>query len=1073
MLKGSMKSVPLFLFIAALSYGQVSSGSLLGDVRDEKGASIPTVVITVRSNATGFVRKSNSNAFGGYRVDDLLPGSYAVTAQHDGFQTVSVSPVVVEVNQKARLDFELRLGSAHDTVTVTARTSPVQTDDASESYLLGSGFIESLPLLGRNIASLVTLGPGAIPRQLGGFKHDVMNDLQGNRGAVAFNAPVNGARSTANSYILDGAYNTDRNVFAIAVVPLMETVSEFRIQTSLAPAEFAQSGGAVVDVVTKPGGQSLHGNIFEFFRNEATDARNFFASPKLPRPIFRQNQFGATLSGPLPASTFFFASYEGLRSLSARASRHLLPTAAVRGGDFSAGAPIFDPLNLNAAGQRVPFTNNKIPGDRIDPAVARYLATYEPLPNASLPDGSNYLDATPNRDHADNGSLRIDHAWGERRRLFARYTINDDRSLLAGSFPALPTSETLRGQQAAFGHTIAGSTWVNETHFSFTRLRVFDLPVSAFKADVATDLGIRGLPANPFTFGLPAITVTNYETVQDSNNVPQVQRDNTWYLSSNFSRTSGRHTWKTGFQFTHFTMAYLQSQYVRGNFIFNGTFTQDPARPGQTGNPFADFLLGFPSQTQRQVGTAQAYLRQNGYAAFIQDDWRVTPRINITAGLRYEYVAPFSEDRRNLQNLDYSALPKPPILRQLDQVSNPQRLNFAPRIGLAARLPGPLSRTRETVFRAGYGIYYNPEIAVEAYDLLRNGIRTELNQPGGLKPILTFQNGFPASSSTGLPSYYGVDQNARTAYMQQWSASLQRETPGQVVVEVAYVGTKGTELAKVRRFNTPAHVETGENLPPRPGDLQSLRTFPSLGPLFQIQHIGNSIYHSLQVKAEKRLVNRLSFIGSFVWSKSIDDADTQVLGLFASFGAQDERNLHLERGLSFFDVRRRLSGGYVYALPAAPVWKPVLGNWQVSGNVTFQDGTPVNPVYFASDFANSGTPNRPNVVPGQNVNLPKGERTADHFFNAKAFSAPALFTFGNAGRDVLPGPGNAVVDLALHRQFVLREGKTIQLRAESFNLFNHPNIGIPGPYPDFGPFFGKAFSSGEPRRMQFALRFDF
>ncbi len=252
-----------------------------------------------------------------------------------------------------------------------------------------------------------------------------------------------------------------------------------------------------------------------------------------------------------------------------------------------------------------------------------------------------------------------------------------------------------------------------------------------------------------------------------------------------------------------------------------------------------------------------------------------------------------------------------------------------------------------------------------------------------------------------------------------------------------------------------------------------MRTFPELGTLYQIQDIANSIYHSLQIKAEKRFSNRLSFLASFVWGKSIDDADSEIPGTFESFGAQDERNLRLERGLSFFDVRRRLSGGYVYSIPSAPVWKPLLRNWQFSGDFTFQDGTPLNPVYYAQDFANSGTPNRPNVVPGVPVNLPGSQRSADHFFNTNAFSDPAPYTFGNAGRDILPGPGNAVVDVALNRRFVVSEGKTIELRAETFNLLNHPNIGIPGPYPDFGPFFGKAFSAGNPRRLQFAMRFDF
>src|ERR1700736_2527931 len=284
--------------LAVSCWGQVSSGSLLGDVRDQKSASVDGAVIQARNNQTGFSRTATTNAFGSYRIDDLLPGVYTVTAQHEGLQMVTVSPVFVEVDQKARLDFDLRVGSSHETVTVTARTSPLQTDEASEGYQLGSSFLEALPLLGRNIITLVTLGPGAVPRQLGGFTHDIINDLQGNRGAVAFNAPVNGSRSTGNSYILDGAYNTDRNVFSIAVVPLMETVSEFRIQSSLAPAEFAQSGGGMGDVFTKSGSRQFHGNAFEFFRNEASDARGFFEVPGLPRGVFRQNQYGATLGGP-------------------------------------------------------------------------------------------------------------------------------------------------------------------------------------------------------------------------------------------------------------------------------------------------------------------------------------------------------------------------------------------------------------------------------------------------------------------------------------------------------------------------------------------------------------------------------------------------------------------------------------------------------------------------------------------------------------------------------------------------------------------------------------------------------
>jgi len=518
-------------------------------------------------------------------------------------------------------------------------------------------------------------------------------------------------------------------------------------------------------------------------------------------------------------------------------------------------------------------------------------------------------------------------------------------------------------------------------------------------------------------------------------------------------------------------MAYLQSLFVRGNFIFNGTYTSNPNNPNTTGDAFADFLLGYPAQTQRSVGNAQAYLRQNTYGAFIQDDWRVTPRISISAGLRYEYAAPFSEDRGSLLNLNYATLPNQPGLQQVNTVTTPQRLNFAPRFGIAARLPNWLGH--DTVFRAGYGIYFSPPLAIEAYDLVRNGVNNQNNEPGGLQPVLTIQNGFPQTSSTGFPSYYGVDKNAPTTYAQQWAASIQHELPGNTLLEIAYVGTKGTDLSLFRRFNTPAQVEIGADLPPRPGDLQSLRTFPELGTIYQIQHIGNSIYNSLQIKSEKRATKRLSFLASFVWAKSIDDADSPVVGNYDSFGAQDERNLRLERGLSFFDVRYRLSAGYVYSIPAAPRWKPVFSNWQLSGNMTFQTGTPLNPVYFATDFANSGTPNRPNVVLGQSISLPVSQRSANRLFNTNAFSDPAPFTFGDAGRDIIPGPGNEVIDLALHRRITVTESKSLELRAETFNALNHPNLGIPGPYPDFGPFFGKAFSSGDPRRVQFGFRFDF
>jgi hypothetical protein len=1069
-----MRNLILISALAVLAArAQVSSGALEGRVLDPSGAPLGDTRITATSDTTGFVRTTLTDSAGAYSIVELKPGSYTVAAQKSGFRPVRVSSVVVDLDHRTALDFHMEAGGEHDTVTVNASIPALQTSEASEGDHLDSGMITQLPLEFRNVMALVTLGPGAVPRQLSGFTHDIINDAQAARGATALNAPVNGARGTMNTYIVDGGYATDRNTFVITAIPPVEAVQEFRAQSSSGSAEFAQSGGMVLDLVTKSGTQSWHGGAFEFFRNEAADARAYFDDPSLPRSIFRQNQFGGSLGGPTPIKrTFFLASYEGVRQKAASSTLHFVPDSVVRTGDFTGRAPIFDPNTYNAAtGTRAPFPGNVIPSYRIDPIASNFLREFEPLPTLDLANG-NYLDATPNQLHSDTGSVRMDHQFDSHNSLFGRYTINDDRSLLAGNFPERPTVEQLRAQQAIIGYTSARTAWVNEARLSFTRLSILDLPQSAFGPDVMGDLGFSDRPTDPASFGLPYLVVTDFDTVTDPTLLPQTQRDNTWNVSDGITFLRGRHTLRAGVQWIHFQLNYEQNQYVRGRYIFNGTFTADPLNPGATGDPFGDFLLGVAQATRRSVGSPMAYLRQNVYGSYLQDEWRISPSLTLNLGMRYEYASPYTEARGRLLNLDYSHLPAPPPLIPVDQADQPDRNNFAPRAGLAWLLPhGIFGRT--TVFRAGYGVYFSPEIAVEAYDLVRNNVQNEVNETTGPIPVLTLQNGFPTNALAGFPTYYGLDFRARTPYVQQRSGGFQTELGRGFVFEVSYVGSKGTKLGRFRTFNTPAHVETGEDLPPRPGDLQSLRTFPELGPIYQRQHIANSSYNSLQLKADKRFSNSLSFLASFVWSKSIDDADSIIPGLGDSFGAQDERNLRLERGLSVFNVGRRLSAGFVYDLPGSKVLSALLSNWSTSGVITIQDGSPFNPVYFATDFANSGTPNRPNVVPGVSVNLPSDQRTAEQWFNPAAFSDPALYTFGNAGRNTLPSPGVEIVDFAIRRTFSLRERATLQFRVEGFNVLNHPNWGIPGEYPDFGPYFGRIFTSGEPRRFQLGLRADF
>jgi hypothetical protein len=1053
--------------------GQVSSGTLVGDVRDQSSALVSGAKVTARNNATGLTRSAAADPTGAYQFADLAPGTYTVSAEKAGFRATTASNVLIEADHKSRLDLDLQVGSERDTVTVTANASPLQTDDASEGSTLDHSTIQSLPLDGRDITSLITLAPGAIPRQLSGFGHDIINDAQEARGAVSMNPPVNGARSTMNSFVLDGSYNTDRNTFSIAVVPPFESVQEFRIQSSLGSAEFAQSGGGIIDVVTKSGGRAFHGSAFEFLRNEATDARNYFDDPTAPRPVFRQNQYGATLGGPLPfKNTFFFVAWEGLRNKSAKSTLHILPDATIRTGNFSGRAIIYDPAA--ASGARAPFANNVIPANRIDPIAMKFLAKYEPLPNLTSSGPSNYLDATPNHTAQDAVNGRIDHQFRGGHTLFTRYSINEDNLISAGNFPELASDQDLRAQQASVGYTYTGARWLNDARLSFTRLRVFNIPESAFKTNVLQDLGIPNAPTDPFGFGLPYFAVNGFDMVTDANFLPQTQRDNTWHLSDGVTLIRGRHTLKAGAQWIHFQLNYLQSKYVRGLYIFNGQYTAASlGDTGNTGDALADFLLGFPSSTQRTAGDGLAYLRQNVYAAYFQDEWRATSRLTLNFGVRYEYSAPYTEARNRLINLDYSTLPHDPRLVTVGSAGDPNPHNFAPRFGLAWRLPGFFGSTHETVFRAGYGLYYSPEIAVEAYDLVRNNQLNQNNEANPTTPNLTLANGFPQTASAGFPTYYGLDPHAATPYVQQWSAGFQRDIGAGTVVELSYIGSKGTHLGRFRTFNTALHTETGEDLGPRPGDLQSLRTFPDLGPLYQRQHIANSSYNSLQIKAEKRFSGKLSFLASFVWSKSIDDADTILPGLGDSVGAQNENNLRLERGLSVFNVGRRLSAGFVYNFGKTHFLSALLSNWGASGILTLQDGSPENPWYFGTDFANTGTPNRPNIVLGQSLNKPVSQRTAQQWFNVNAFSDPKPYTFGNAGRNILPTPGVEVVDLSLHRRFPIHEKTAIEFRAEGFNILNHPNWGIPGQYPDFGPFFGYIFSSGQPRRLQGGLRLEF
>lgn len=1036
------------LCLGTVAVAQSPDAVLAGRVLDPSGLGVPQAEVRVKAMTSDLERTARSGADGGFRVAALPAGAYQVKVEHQGFAPYELGRVELHVRQAVDLEIRLTLGGRNETVRVDEQLIPVDAAPAGAGFSVAETQVRSLPLANRNFISLATLGPGVAARHLTGFVHDTINDVQPARGAVGLNPPVNGTRSTANTFLLDGILNTDGNINAFVVSPPLESVQEFRVQTSATSAEFGYSGGGVINVVTRSGGPRFHGGAFEFLRNQVLDARYFFDQPGSPKPAFRQHQFGAQAGGPVPGlrTWSFFASYEGLLSTLGRSNRVPVPDAAMRGGDFSAVSPISDPFT----GLR--FPNNRIPTERISPVARIFLDKFQPLPNGP---GGQLFSSDPDRRNSQTGSGRLDRhtaRWGS---FFGRYTINDEHATLNAGFPLQPVDETIRAQQITLGHTLTGKGWVNELRVGLNRLFVQELQLSAFKRDVVGELGMSGINRDPINFGLPIFNMGNFTLTTDDPTLPQSQRDITYHVIDQFTAQRGRHTFSAGGEFRRFVMNFLQLQQGRGQFNFSGQFS---------GYDFADFLLGFPSFTQRVSGLPQAYLRRPAYAFFAQDEFRVRPGLMLTAGLRYNYTSPFNEARNNMLNLDYSRLPAAPTLVRGSQVQ-PDRNDWAPRLGLAWQ---PL-RGRSLLFRAGYGIFYSPEIASEYYDLVRNGVRNELNTAPAGPPVLTLANGFPTTASTGFPSYFGLQTDLPTSYVQQWNASWQAGFRG-MLFEAAYVGSKGTHLGRFRQYNTPLQVELGRNLPPRPGDLQSLRSFPSLGPIFQRQHIANSNYHSLQLRVEKRFSKTLQFQGSYTWAKSLDDADHVIKGLYDSVGAQDERNLRLERGQSFYDVRNRLTFNLLYDLTFKG---RLLGGWQIAGIALLQGGMPSNAFYFFTDFANTGTPNRPNMVAGQEISLSRDQRNPTRFFNTAAFSDPAPFTFGNGGRNTLPGPGVTSFDLALHRTFALPERGTLEFRAEFFNAFNHPNLGIPGNNKDFGPFFGRIFVAGEPRRIQFALKLGF
>ncbi len=1054
-LRNIVALVSLILLCAAPLAAQTYTGSARGILTDQNGAIIKGATVTLTSEETGEVRTATSDGDGEYIISSLRPGSYRLEIVIAGFETYR-QLVVLQVNQERRIDVRLEVGRATvGNLVVTDDLAPLKKDSASLGAVIENRQVTGLPLDGRNFYELNLLVPGAVPA------------AQGSAGSVRgdFAFSVNGAREDSNNFLLDGVYNVDPKLNTFGVRPPVDAIREFEMLTSTYDASFGRSAGAQVNVVLKSGSNDFHGSLYEFFRNGGLDARNYFAPKNEPAPKYQRNQFGFSLGGPLVKSrTFFFADYEGTRSREGITRLANVPTLRERAGDFSqSNTVVIDPLT----GQ--PFPGNVIPEDR-QSAIGRRIAALYPAPNRNDP-FQNFVSSPVQRDRNDSFDVRLDHLLSARSNLVFRYSFND-RDLFepfsGPTFSVVPgygVNIPRRSQNVMLGEThVFTPAFINEARFAFNRvaLGVFQ---ETSGTSVNRAVGLPELSNDPRDFGLSFITVTGFSPLGDEGNNPQHSTTNTFQFLDTATYVRGGHLMKFGADIRLVQQNAFRDVQSRGFLTFS-PFAQ------LTGNALGDLLLGSPLLTGgARVDNAQ-HLRSQSYNFFFNDSWRATPRLTLMAGLRYEYNSPpvDAQDRANIYD---------PATRTLVPVGtngvprggfDADKNNFAPRVGFSWTI-GDDSRT---VVRGGYGVYYDQSPLAPGEALYFNSPYFDFNLFFPLPGLpLTLDNPFPSFFPFPLPdSALAIQRDLRTAYMQHWNLNVQRQLGQSRVLEVAYVGSKGTKLLSARDINQGVPNATGF----------VFRPVPQFDDINILESRANSNYHSLQTRFQQRLSRGLSVLASYTWSKSIDDASN----FFTSAGdpnfPQDSFNTRAERGRSNFDVRHRLSVSYSYDLPFGEGRRflndrgwltAALTGWETYGIVTLQTGRPFT-VALLSDIDNSGTGrsglgfganDRPDVVGDPVLDNPTPER----WFNTSAFVFSPRGTFGNAGRNILDGPGYQNVNASLVKNTALTERLNLQLRAEVFNLFNHPNFNLPDNFLG-SPSFGRVTSAREPRHIQFGVK---
>ncbi|MCI0660834.1 MAG: TonB-dependent receptor [Acidobacteria bacterium] len=1063
----------VIVLISISATAQNFRGIIRGKINGPTGALIAGAKIRLVHDETNSIRNAMTDSSGEYLFSLLRPGIYRLEVEQEDVRNRYVHRVNLEVNQEVRVDITFTSTVHRETIEIIESLTSLKKDSPSLGAVIDNAQVSGLPLDGRNFLELSLLVPGSAPAAQG--------SAGSVRGDFAFN--LNGTREDSNNFLLDGVYNIDPKLNTFGVKPPVDAIREFEVLSSVYDASFGRSAGAQVNIVLKSGTNRFHGTVYEFLRNQVFDARNYFVPADQPDPRYQRNQFGFSLGGPIVTNrTFFFGDYEGMRLREGITRVANVPTAKERTGDFSEslfGQPLIP-------GTSFPFPGGIIPTPFLN-QIGMNIAALYPLPNRNVP-FQNFVASPTQRDRNDLFDLRLDHSFSDASKFAARYSFTD-RDLFEPfsgvtlvRVPGYGNNIARRAQNILLSEThIFSPALINDARIAFNRVAI-DVRHENFGRTVNQAIGLPELSPNPRDFGLSFLTITGYTPLGDEYNNPQNSVTNVFQFLDTATYSASDHLFKFGFDLRVGQQNAFRDVQSRGLLTFasvvairlpDGSATLQPLI---TGNALANLLLGLPLVTGGARLDNHQHLRNQSYNLFINDSYRVRPNLTLLLGLRYEYNSPpvDTNDRANI--FDPSAGTVVPVgSGDVPRAGyHADRNNFAPRVGFA----WSLGQAGNTVLRTGYGIYYDQSPLAPGEGLFFNSpyfdFRLYFQSP--LAPLTLF-NPFPfASPSQSPPSAFAFDQNLRTSYVQHWNMSIQRQLGRSRLFEAAYVGSKGTKLLASRDINQP---QPGPVISP----FQSyLRPIPQFEDILIQEASANSVYHSFQARLQQRLDFGLSLLSSYTWSKSIDNAS----GIFSSTGdpnfPQDSFNLKAERGRSSFDVNHRFSLSYSYDLPFGKgksllrnrgLFTALASGWQTSGVITLQSGRPFT-VALLPELDNSntgraslgfGANDRPNLVGDATLS----DQSPESWFNTSAFITSPFGSFGNSGRNILNGPGYQNVNFSMIKNTLIRENINLQIRAEFFNLFNHPNFGLPDNFLG-SPTFGNILSADSPRRVQFGVK---